>query len=205
MATGFQIANGVDLDNVFDPYVIGSSPSATGFQLGNGVDINTRYAPLFYGSQAAATGFQLTNGSDLNTLFAAFGTARYWPDPLPWAKLFLAQQKASPQASSGILEFRTTGDLWWKDSLVSFGVNQGTMLQIGLPANQVEIRATQLSGITATRNDLVNFVDLSAQRTIIYETTVIGEQTGVFNITIRNKNNPSDFAEAQCSINVSVF
>jgi hypothetical protein len=205
MATGFQIANGVDLDNVFDPYVIGSSPSATGFQLSNGVDINTRYAPLFYGNQAAATGFQLTNGSDLNTVFAAFGTARYWPDPLPWAKTFLAQQQTFPVSSVGILEFRTNGDLWWKDSSVSFGVNQGTMLRAGLSANQAEVRVVQTSGPIAVQNDLANFVDLSSQRILRYATSDIGEQIGVFTITIRDKNNTSDSAQAQCSINVSVF
>jgi len=205
MTTGFQIANGTDLDNVFDPYVIGTSPSATGFQLSSGTDINTRYAPIFYGDAAAATGFQLSSGADLNTLFAAFGTARYWPDPLPWAKTFTAQQQTFPVSSVGRLEFRTNGELWWKDSSVSFGENQGTMLRVGLAASDVEVRVVQTSGPIAVQNDLTNFVDLSSQRVLQYATSVVGEQVGVFTITIRDKNNTSDSAQAQCTINVSVF
>lgn len=72
---------GVDLDNIFDPYVEGTSPGLTGLKVA-GVDINTRYAPLIYGTAAPVTNINskvrgTSSFVDLNTLFAAKGTAKY--------------------------------------------------------------------------------------------------------------------------------
>jgi hypothetical protein len=80
VTTGIQ-SKGVDLDNIFDPYVTGTSPGLTGVQTA-GIDVHTRYAPLVYGTAAAATGILCKVGGagsfvDLNTLFAAKGTANY--------------------------------------------------------------------------------------------------------------------------------
>lgn len=80
MTTGIQ-SKGVDLDSIFDPYVVGTSPGLTGIQSA-GTDIHTRYAPLVYGTAAPATGIACKVGGagsfvDLNTLFAAKGTAKY--------------------------------------------------------------------------------------------------------------------------------
>lgn len=77
MPAGYRIASGVDLDNVFDPYVQGAKPANTGYRTSDGVDLAGRYAPLVYGTQAAATGYRLSNGADVNTLWAAKGTATY--------------------------------------------------------------------------------------------------------------------------------
>ena len=69
-------SKGVDLDNIFDPWLSGTSKArATGISVA-GSDLNNRFAPLIYGSSAAATGIQ-SQGADLNTLFAAKGTAKY--------------------------------------------------------------------------------------------------------------------------------
>lgn len=69
-------SKGVDLDNIFDPWLSGTSKArATGISVA-GSDLNNRFAPLIYGSSAAATGIQ-SQGDDLNTLFAAKGTAKY--------------------------------------------------------------------------------------------------------------------------------
>lgn len=75
MATGFT-RNGVDLDDIFDPYVQGSKPGLTGHAIG-GADLRDRYAPLSYGTQAAATGLTVAGVGDLNVLFAAKGSAVY--------------------------------------------------------------------------------------------------------------------------------
>lgn len=80
MTSGVQ-SKGGDIDSIFDPYVVGTSPGITGIQSA-GADIHTRYAPLIYGSAAAATGIACMVGGagsfvDLNTLFAAHGTANY--------------------------------------------------------------------------------------------------------------------------------
>lgn len=80
MTTGIKSA-GVDLDAIFDPYEVGTSPGLTGYQYA-GADIHTRYAPLVYGIQAPATHLLCKVGGagsfvDLNTLFAKIGTAKY--------------------------------------------------------------------------------------------------------------------------------
>lgn len=204
MATGFLISNGTDLDDVFDPYVTGTSPSTTGYLLSSGTDINTRYAPLSYGSAAAATGYQLSTAADLNTLFAAKGTAKYWPDPLPWEKTFYAVPVITPNTSRGTLEFRVDGNLWWKDTVIASGINQGTFLPSGVVASQVEIRAVQISGVAALQNDLASFVPITSTRSIVYSTSSVGSFTGVFEITIRRISNISDSSVGTCSIVVSV-
>lgn len=204
MAVNYIATNGQDLDDVFDFYVRGSSPSATGFLMLSGVDINTRYAPIVFGSAASSTGYQISNGNDLNTLFAAKGTAVYWPDPLPWEQTFIALPATSPDFSRGILEFRTDGNLYWKNSAIAFAVNQGSFLPDGTVASQVEIQAVQLSGIGALQNDLSSFVPITSTRTIIYSSSVVGTYNGVFQITIRKIADVSDNATGQCTIRISI-
>lgn len=77
MTTGIKVAAGTDLDDVFDPYTIGTKPANTGTATSDGVDLANRYAPLSYGSAAAATGFKIASGADFNTLWAAKGSATY--------------------------------------------------------------------------------------------------------------------------------
>lgn len=204
MAVNYIAANGQDLDDVFDPYVTGASPAATGFILSSGVDLNTRYAPIVFGSAASATGLLISNGNDLNTLFAAKGTAVYWPDPLPWEQTFTALPATVPNFSRGILEFRTDGNLYWKNSAIAFAVNQGSFLPDGTTAGQVEIRAEQLSGIGALQNDLTNFVPITSTRTIVYSSSVVGTYDGVFQITIRKIADVSDNATGQCTVRITI-
>lgn len=204
MAVNFIAANGQDLDDVFDFYVRGSSPAATGFLMSSGVDINTRYAPIIFGSAASVTGHKVSNGSDLNTLFAAKGTAVYWPDPLPWEQTFIALPATAPNFSRGILEFRTDGNLYWKNSATAFAVNQGSFLPDGTTASQVEIRAEQLSGLAALQNDLTSFAPITSTRTIVYSSSVVGTYDGLFQITIRKIADVSDNATGQCTIRITI-
>lgn len=67
---------GVDLDDVFDPYVQGDKVAPTGFT-NDGVDLCERYAPLRYGSAAPPTGLSVAGRGDFNTLWAAKGSATY--------------------------------------------------------------------------------------------------------------------------------
>lgn len=75
MASGYDIASGVDLDTVFAPQHPGWSqaPSTEFFDF-SGNDLNLRYAALSTGSAAEATHFVDSAGNDLNTLFAAYGS-----------------------------------------------------------------------------------------------------------------------------------
>lgn len=74
MASGFKIAGGTDLDDIFGPYVSGTKPSNTGFKVA-GVDIKDRYQPIATGTPVSATGFKISGGTDLNTVFGAAAPA----------------------------------------------------------------------------------------------------------------------------------
>ncbi len=75
MASGYNIANGQDLDTVFAPQHPGwPQVSATEFFDNGGNDLNLRYAPISTGLSAAPSDFVLSSGSDLSTVFAAYGT-----------------------------------------------------------------------------------------------------------------------------------
>lgn len=69
-------SKGVDLDNIFDPYVAGTTKArAAGLNVA-GSDTSNRFANIIYGTAAAATGIQ-SQSADLNTLYAKKGTATY--------------------------------------------------------------------------------------------------------------------------------
>ena len=76
MASGFRYF-GVDFDDLFDPYVTGTPPTATGFRTVGGVDTAGRYAPLIFGTQRADVDYQIASPADVATLWAAKGTASY--------------------------------------------------------------------------------------------------------------------------------
>jgi hypothetical protein len=80
MPTGYR-AGGVDFDDLFDPYVIGTPPPATGYRVA-GVDLAGRYAPAAFGTTRAPVGYRIAGGADVSTLWAAKGTANYVADDL---------------------------------------------------------------------------------------------------------------------------
>lgn len=190
MATGFLISTGVDLDDVFDPYVTGTSPSATGFQLSSGTDINTRYAPIVFGSAAPATGFQLSSGADLNTLFAAKNTAAYWPNILPWVNTFSENVNTPP--ASVTLNFRPDGNLTLLFSQ-SPPQNLGRYLPLNGVGSDFVIRMTLFSGLTATSTNIsTGNQSLSIDRFVTFTQNVEGERIGAYNITVSRASNLSD-------------
>ncbi len=77
MATNFRDSSGTDFDDLFDPYVQGTVPSATGFRTSDGTDLAGRYAPLSYGSKRADVSYRTSAGTDVTNLWAAKGTAVY--------------------------------------------------------------------------------------------------------------------------------
>jgi hypothetical protein len=200
MATGFLVSSGADLDDVFDPYVTGTSPSATGFQLSSGTDINTRYAPIVFGSSAAPTGFQLSSGADLNTLFAAKNTAAYWPSVLVWGDAF--GQNVPSGTAEVILTFNTSGDCILERSGVP-SVNLGRYLPIGAAASDFVIRSSLLSGVAASATNISGTnQSLNTNRFVRYTTTT--ERDGSYNITISRASNLSDNRSATSAFTVVV-
>lgn len=74
MPTNYKV-NGVDLDQIFDPYVSGTKPAATHYTV-NGVDLRDIFAPRYLGTSAPVTHYTV-NGVDLNQIFAAKGSITY--------------------------------------------------------------------------------------------------------------------------------
>lgn len=204
MAVNFIAANGQDLDDVFDLYVTGTSPSATGFILSSGVDLNTRYAPIVFGSAASVTGYKLSNSNDLNTLFAAKGTAAYWPDPLPWQRTFTDNTTAffPDNAISQVrMNFLSNGTL----EVVTDGVvNYGSVIPLGSTPSQFEIQAIVISGASPDLNQASSFVSLAANRQIYYslDRNAIGSESklSTLSIIIRRISNPTDSRTANTNI-----
>ena len=187
MAVNYIAANGQDLDDVFDPYVTGTSPAATGFILSSGVDLNTRYAPLFFGSSASATGLQISNGNDLNTLFAAKGTAAYLDNP--WNRDFLDVVNP-PQTAELLFTFKPNGEFTVFRRGTGSTVTDTWLLGGG--GSGYQIQATKVSGdVTAIRNDMPTFQTINVDRVLRFTSDATGETSGNYSITIRSISDPS--------------
>jgi hypothetical protein len=139
-------SKGVDLDNIFDPYVTGTSPGLTGEQSA-GTDIHTRYAPLVYGTAAAATGISCKVGGagsfvDLNTLFAAKGTANY---ALPInGQTYTSNVSIVSGTASATINFAiTSGSNWAINASNTRGVPAPAVLASGtIPSGAVTVKFT---------------------------------------------------------------
>lgn len=95
MAVNYKLANGVDLDSVFE-FRVGSKIANTGLVDVNGTDLSNRYERLSSGSFISSnTGFQNTSGNDLRSLFCAKGSI---PEPEP-----------EPEVLPDLMQSRTLG------------------------------------------------------------------------------------------------
>lgn len=205
MAVNYIAANGQDLDDVFDPYVTGTSPAATGYLLSSDIDLNTRYAPIVFGSAASATGLLISNGNDLNTLFSAKGTAQYWPSPLPWQRTFSDTTSVIfPNDALALvrLNFLSDGTLQFINN--TNVINYGSVIPVGAIPSQFEVMASVISGASPDINDASSFVALSSTRQIYYSLfrNAVGssQATSTLQITVRRISNPSDSRTANADI-----
>ena len=109
MPSGFKSA-GIDLDNLFDPDVVGDGPYASGLtSAGAGV----KYAALIYGTKRADVGIQ-SAGADVSNLWAAKGTASYVSNGGLPANLFrLVDAPGASATGSVAFEFRRNGSVEW--------------------------------------------------------------------------------------------
>ena len=108
MLTNYKV-NGVDLDQIFDPYVSGTKPAATGYKV-NGVDLRDIFAPRYLGTTAAITHYTV-NGVDLNQIFAAKGSVVY---SLPInGQTFISAVNITSGSASASIGFRiVSGNTW---------------------------------------------------------------------------------------------
>lgn len=212
MVTGFR-ANGVDLDDVFDPYVEGTKPALTGYKAGT-QDLRDRFAPLAYGTQAVATGYKV-NGADLNTLFAKKGTAVY-------AKIVATPGYSG--ASYADIKWVTSGSItcgitftikadgtWLMDKVYNAGGASGnwfTPTTAGVGAGySVRFTITKTFGDTA---DIVNpaptFQTISTDRTLSVKLTATFNTTKycTYSVRVEIKNNATGLVVSNHTFDIEV-
>lgn len=126
MPSGFT-TGGVDLDDVFDPYLSGTKPAVTGYTVG-GQDLADRYQPIGAATPAADTGYT-TAGVDLSQLFAPLGAGGGVDATPDWDGVTrtnfsygLSENSArlrlnfAPNGSVGIFASDFTGGTWSMES-----------------------------------------------------------------------------------------
>lgn len=148
MPSGYRVA-GVDLDDLFDPYVTGTSPAPTGYRVA-GVDIATRYAPLTYGTiRPTDTGYRIAGGADIRTLFAAAGTAAYVSATagLPTEIYALAAGSSGPLTATATFSLARNGTTSWSPPTSASAWYTAAPPGIG---DLYEVRFTVLSGVGGT-------------------------------------------------------
>lgn len=174
MPSGF-LANGVDLDQIFEPYGSGAKAAATGFLVA-GVDISNRYAPLSQGSSAGLTGL-LSAGSDLNTIFAALGTVVGFVDPPGFSGVLFESLASGVSApTTAFVDFRIQSDGTWKAQVQGGTViGSGQWLstaQAGIGAGyEVQFDVVADAGMVVS-NGAAAFASVSISRSVTLTVTV---------------------------------
>jgi hypothetical protein len=150
-----------NFDQVFAPYVTGTSPPATGLLDDSGVDIATRYAPIIYGTQAPATGMltQASGNADVNTLFAAYGTAVY---TLPVNGVTFNPVETVPTGGSGsaacFFGVSSTSQFYIEQQTTDGAFNPPIYTYYSIPAGMTQVRLTlsYLSGVSGSKVTTTN-------------------------------------------------
>ena len=150
-----KAAGNPNFDQVFAPYVMGTSPPATGLLDDAGVDTATRYAPIIYGTQAPATGMltQQAGNADVNTLWAAYGTAVY---TLPINGVTYSAINQIPIGGSGSAECQFLVNSSTQFYISTFGTNrvpQTVYNYYSIPSGMTQVRLTlsYVSGLTGSK------------------------------------------------------
>lgn len=179
--------NGVNLDDIFDPYVQGDKPSGTGYSTG-GQDFRDRYAPIEYGQQAALTGYTV-GGLDLNSIFAAAGTASYvTPQWAGTENFVISVNTSSTGGCSAQVEFylySNGGYNIFPTGVATSGLGQSSDSQAGnwilnpdpSIGAEYEARVTLTdiappTGSVTTQNQMSTWVSLSTTRRVLLSVEV---------------------------------
>lgn len=211
MAAGIR-TNGVDLDDVFDPYVQGTKPALTGYRSA-GQDLRDRYAPIVYGSAASATGYRIPGGADLSTLFAAKGTASYFP-PAPWSGKAYQGAYAEPDINTSrtvkvSLEFLTTGVFNAYATEDQNGVkllDSGRFLPVGSDSSDYEIICVLDSGDPLTLNEIPTYTRIIANKYVELQITgspQIGKINSVTIVVRKIGNTNESFGSCTLAVDIT--
>jgi hypothetical protein len=164
-------SKGVDLDNIFDPYVAGTTKARAAGIAVAGSDTSNRFANIIYGSAAAATGIQ-SEGADINTLYAKKGTASY---ALPIDGQTFVQSDAEPAGTtpSAILDFEI-GASGWTVVGKSKAAGNTTKASGSVPSGAVSVQVTDTWLNAAGDTDAGTVVNTASAYTTIPGTGTVG-------------------------------
>lgn len=172
MPSGYR-SSGIDFDDLFDPYVIGTPPAATGYRVA-GVDLAGRYAPLVYGTQRADVGNRILGGADVATLWAAKGTARYVSANCGLPNEIEARSggTSGPLTATASFNLFRNGTTSWSPSV---GGSPSAWYEFAPPniGDQYEARVTQTAtnGVGTPANVSTGWVTLSSTFNVILQAT----------------------------------
>lgn len=85
MATDYK-SDGVDTDDIYEPWRTGDPRSVETEIEVDGVDLNQRYCAASTGTQLTGVFDYAVDGVDFNQLWAALNSVPRYPNPLPWAR-----------------------------------------------------------------------------------------------------------------------
>lgn len=122
MPSGYR-SNGVDFDDLFDPYVQGPKSIDTGRRVA-GVDLSQRYAHIQYGTKRADVGYRVS-GTDVSNLWAAKGSASYNDALVIPFGVYSAQSTDSHDAGAS-LTFTINPDGTWSIAMTALHSPTGT-------------------------------------------------------------------------------
>ena len=176
-----KAAGNPTFDQVFAPYVMGTSPPATGLLDDSGVDTATRYAPIIYGTMAPATGMltQAAGNADVNTLWAAYGTAVY---TLPINGVTYSAICSIPAGGNGYSSvtfgFTSTTQYFLK-TYITYGTTDPYIVYyyFTVPSGMTQVRLTlsYVSGVTGSKVVTYNnATSLSAVSTSVESFVTLG-------------------------------
>lgn len=152
MTSGFK-ASGVDLDDIFAPYISGTKAAVTGFTVA-GADLKDRFQKYTSGPKVAATGHNVA-GVDLCNIFAGYVvvlTDHSIVNDFP-----VGGSSGIKVAASGKLQARN-GDLY-SDFAGEWLSITGTA-----EAANYQVRATQVAGDAVAGDSVGTWLALSADR-----------------------------------------
>lgn len=167
MASGVKSA-GVDLDDLFDPDIVGDGPIAPGVKSGG---VPLKYAALKYGTKRANVGIA-DAGGDASNLWAAKGTAKYLIAKPRYDGLII------PGTGAGTITtfIRLLPDGSWVGSDNSAGYWYGTAATAGIGASY-EVMATVGSGGGSVSNPAATWVSLGSSRTVSLTSTATANRS----------------------------
>jgi hypothetical protein len=185
MSSGYR-SGGIDLDDLFDPYVIGTPPAATGYRVA-GVDLAGRYAPLVFGTQRANVGYRIAGGADVATLWAAKGTARYVDSNCGLPAFIEAQANGTsgPLTAAGSFSLLRNGTTSWSPPASSGAWYDFGTASIG-DGYEVRFTQTATNGAGTLSATLGTWLQLSTGRTVSLSVTrtISGQVTATRTILV---------------------